>query len=65
MSFQDALAFATQAAEAIVKGFGIESLPVDPKEFARQRSIDVVAKPMDVEGVAGMPVKNGDEFAIP
>jgi len=64
VSFQDALAFATQAAEAIVKGFGIESLPVDPKEFARQRSIDVVAKPMDVEGVSGMLVKYGDEFAI-
>lgn len=63
MNSKDSLAFATQAAEAIVKGFGIESLPVDPKKFAQERNIEVVAKATS-EGVSGMLVKYGDEFGI-
>lgn len=60
----DPCAFASLAAEQIVKGLGIATLPVDPKEIARGRGIDVVAKPIEDEGVSGMLVRYGNEFAI-
>lgn len=60
----DPYAFATLAAEQIVKGLGIAALPIDPKEIARGRGIEVVAKPMESEGVSGMLVRFGNEFAI-
>jgi hypothetical protein len=64
MITSDPYAFATLAAEQIVKGLGIVKLPVDPKAIARGRGIDVVAKPMENEGVSGMLVRYGNEFAI-
>lgn len=60
----DPYAFATLAAEQIVKGLGIATLPVDPIKIARERGIEVVAKPMENEGVSGMLVRYGNEFAI-
>lgn len=60
----DPYAFATLAAEQIVKGLGIATLPVDPIKIARDREIEVVAKPMENEGVSGMLVRYGNEFAI-
>ncbi|OGT16038.1 MAG: hypothetical protein A3J49_06615 [Gallionellales bacterium RIFCSPHIGHO2_02_FULL_57_16] len=60
----DPYAFATIAAEQIVKGLGIATLPVDPIKIARERGIEVVAKPMENEGVSGMLVRYGNEFAI-
>jgi Zn-dependent peptidase ImmA (M78 family) len=60
----DPYAFALLAAEQIIKGLGIVALPVDPKEVARERGIEVVAKGMENEGVSGMLVRYGNEFAI-
>lgn len=60
----DPYAFATIAAEQIVKGLGIATLPVDPIKIARERGIEVVAKPIENEGVSGMLVRYGNEFAI-
>lgn len=64
MIYTDPYAFASLAAEQIVKGLGIGALPIDPKEIARQRGIEVVAKPMQNQGVSGMLVRYGNEFAI-
>ena len=64
MTKTDPYAFASLAAEQIIKGLGIVTLPVDPKAIARGRGIEVVAKPMENEGVSGMLVRYGNEFAI-
>ncbi|CAM3391678.1 MULTISPECIES: ImmA/IrrE family metallo-endopeptidase [Cupriavidus] len=60
----DPYAFASLAAEQIIKGLGIAALPVDPKAIARDCGIEVVAKPMENEGVSGMLVRYGNDFAI-
>lgn len=60
----DPYAFASLAAEQIIKGLGIVTLPIDPKRIARERGIEVVAKPMENEGVSGMLLRYGNEFAI-
>lgn len=64
MAYSDPYAFASTAAEQLVKGLGITALPVDPMKTARDRGIDVVAKPMEDQGVSGMLVRFGNEFAI-
>ena len=64
MTRADPYAFATLAAEQIIKGLGIATLPIDPKKIARDRGIEVVAKPMTAHGVSGMLVRYGNEFAI-
>ena len=64
MSKTDPYAFASLAAEQIIKGMGVVTLPVDPKGIARGRGIEVVAKPMENDGVSGMLVRFGNEFAI-
>jgi Zn-dependent peptidase ImmA (M78 family) len=64
MTTSDPYAFASTAAEQIIKGMGIVSLPIDPKAIARDREIEVVAKPMENEGVSGMLVRFGNNFAI-
>lgn len=64
MTKTDPYAFATQAAEQIIKGMEIDTLPIDPKAIARGRHIEVVAKPMEDKGVSGMLVRYGNEFAI-
>lgn len=60
----DPYAFASLMAEQIIKGEGIDSLPVDPKAFARGKGIEVEAKPSSSAGVSGMLVRVGNEFAI-
>lgn len=60
----DPYAFATLAAEQIIKGFGITGLPVDPFAIARGLDIEVVAKPAHDAGVSGMLVRVGNNFAI-
>lgn len=64
MTTTDPYAFATLAAEQIIKGLGVNVLPVNPKDVARGRGIEVVAKPMENEGVSGMLIRYGNEFAI-
>lgn len=64
MSKTDPYAFASLAAEQIIKGMGGITLPVDPKGIARGRGIEVVAKPMENDGVSGMLLRFGNEFAI-
>ena len=64
MTSSDPFAFASLAAEQIVKGLGFTSLPICPKKVAQDRGIDVVAKPMDQGGTSGMLVRFGNEFAI-
>lgn len=64
MTKSDPFAFASQAAEQIVKGLGIVTLPVQPIAIAEGRGISVVAKPMESEGVSGMLVRLGNDFAI-
>lgn len=61
---RDPYAFASLAAEQIVKGLGITSLPIDPFGIARDRGIEVVAKPAQATGVSGMLIRVGNEFAI-
>ncbi len=60
----DPYAFASLAAEQIIKGEGIATLPIDPKAFARKKGFEVAAKPASSAGVSGMLVRVGDEFAI-
>ncbi len=60
----DPYAFAAQAAEQLIKGLGIASLPIDPFAVARDRKIEVVAKPARDAGVSGMLIRVGNEFAI-
>lgn len=60
----DPYAFASLAAEQIIKGEGIAALPVDPKAFARGKGFEVTAKPASSAGVSGMLVRYGNEFAI-
>lgn len=64
MTISDPFAFASLAAEQIVKGLGVTKFPVDPKEIARGRGIEVVAKAIADDGVSGMLVRYGNEFAI-
>ena len=64
MTRADPYAFAAQAAEQIIKGLGMASLPIDPFAVARDRKIEVVAKPARDAGVSGMLIRVGNEFAI-
>lgn len=60
----DPYAFASLMAEQIVKGEGISTLPIDPKDFARRKGFEVEPKPPSSAGVSGMLVRVGNEFAI-
>lgn len=64
MTRADPYAFASLAAEQIIKGFGITSLPIDPFAIARGHDIEVVAKPARDAGVSGMLIRVDNEFAI-
>lgn len=44
---------ATQRGEKIAEEFGFTAFPIEPKEIARRKDIEVVAKPPDVKGVSG------------
>jgi hypothetical protein len=52
------------AAEQILKGLNITTLPIDPFVIAQDRDIEVVAKPARDEGVSGMLIRYGNDFAI-
>ena len=65
MTRADPHAFAALAAEQMIKGLGITSLPIDPFAVAHDREIEVVAKPARDAGVSGMLIRVGNEFAIP
>lgn len=60
----DPYAFAAQAAEQIVKGMGVTTLPLDPRAIAEKREIVVQAKPVEDKGCSGMLVRLGNDFAI-
>ncbi|MGZ8236267.1 MAG: ImmA/IrrE family metallo-endopeptidase [Methylobacter sp.] len=64
MSRANPYAPASQAAEQLIKGLGITTLPIDPFTIARNREIDVLAKPAHDAGVSGMLIRVGNEFAI-
>lgn len=64
MSRANPYAHASQAAEQLIKGFGITTLPIDPFAIARDREIEVLAKPAHDAGVSGMLIRVGNEFAI-
>lgn len=64
MTRADPYAFASLAAEQLIKGFGITVPPIDPFAIAHGRGIEVVAKPARDAGVSGMLIRFGNEFAI-
>ena len=53
-----------QRAEQLVTNEGFNALPVEPKIIAKNRNIVVKAKPETSEGVSGMLIRNGNQFAI-
>ncbi len=64
MASRDPTASAGMAAEQIVKGLGITTLPVDPFAIAKNREIEVVAKPPRIAGSSGMLIRSGENFVI-
>lgn len=64
MTKADPHAFASLAAEQIVKGLGITALPVDPKKIATDRDITVMPKDVEDKGSSGMLVRMGNDFGI-
>ena len=64
MAKDDEFRSATRAAEQLVKDLGIAALPIDPFAIARNRKIDVCAKPSSNSGVSGMLIRLGNLFAI-
>ena len=64
MSGSDPFFLASLAAEQIVIGLNIVALPVDPRKIATDRDIVVVAKPIEENGVSGMLIRSGNDFAI-
>jgi len=64
MMYTDPYAFASVAAEQLIKGLRIIALPIDPIAVARERDIVVEAKPTSDRGVSGMLIRVENEFAI-
>lgn len=64
MTRADPYAFASVAAEQLIKELGITALPVDPFAIASGRKIEVRAKPARDAGVSGMLIRVGNEFCI-
>ncbi|KGX66885.1 hypothetical protein Y027_263 [Burkholderia pseudomallei TSV5] len=54
---------AEQVAEKIVRDEGL-TLPIDVLSLAATRGIHVVAKPVSAQGVSGMLIRSGEQFAI-
>ncbi|MGN7100316.1 ImmA/IrrE family metallo-endopeptidase [Ralstonia holmesii] len=54
---------AEQVAEKIVRDEGL-TLPIDVLSLAASRGIHVVAKPASAQGVSGMLIRSGEQFAI-
>lgn len=60
----DPFAFATLAAEKLIRNLPGATLPIDPIAIARDKGIEVVAKPAQDAGVSGMLIRVGQEYAI-
>jgi Zn-dependent peptidase ImmA (M78 family) len=60
----DAYAFATLAAEKLIRSLPEAALPIDPITIAQGKGIEVVAKPAEDAGVSGMLIRVGQEYAI-
>ncbi|MDF3216839.1 ImmA/IrrE family metallo-endopeptidase [Mesorhizobium sp. M7A.F.Ca.CA.001.09.2.1] len=58
------LKMATQLGEKIAAEFGFDQFPVKPFEIARQKEIEVQAKPADVKGVSGAIIFANDKVTI-
>jgi len=58
------LKMATQRGEQIAAEFGFRQFPVRPREIARSRGINVVAKPPDMKGVSGAIIFAGGAATI-
>ena len=58
------LKMATQRGEQIAAEFGFKQFPVRPREIARVRGIDVVAKPPEMKGVSGAILLAGGAATI-
>ena len=56
--------FGALAAEQLIKGWNLTTLPIDPFAIAREREIIVEAKSTSNSGVSGMLIRVGNEFAI-
>ncbi|TDQ76874.1 MULTISPECIES: ImmA/IrrE family metallo-endopeptidase [Burkholderiaceae] len=54
---------AEQIAEKIVRDEGL-TLPIDVVSLAESKEIRVVAKPASAQGVSGMLIRSGEQFAI-
>lgn len=63
MSFTNPYASGALTAERYVKDWGLV-LPIDPFAIAEQFGISLAAKPANHQGVSGMLVRVGNEFAI-
>ena len=55
---------ASLAASRVIRERGVLTLPVDPIAIARSVGIKVVAKPASAQGVSGMLIRHGNNFAI-
>jgi hypothetical protein len=60
----DPFAFATLAAEKLIRTLPGATLPIDPIAIARDKGVEVVAKPAQDAGVSGMLIRVGQEYAI-
>lgn len=58
------LTLAKHAGERLVNDMGIDALPIDPHMIAKRHGIVVQAKPETADGVSGMLLRHGNEFAI-
>lgn len=64
MTGGDPYAFATLAAEQLIRGMAGAALPIDPFSIARSKDIEVLPKPAKDAGVSGMLIRVGNAFAI-
>lgn len=64
MTCQNKFSHVINNAEQVVYNHEIKTFPVDPFEIAKSNDIEVIAKPNLEEGVSGMLIRHGNEFAI-
>ncbi|SRR6056297_242563 len=64
MALDDRFSARTRHAEQLLTEWGIRELPIDPIQIAEDNGILVKAMSADKEGVSGMLVRNGNDFAI-
>jgi hypothetical protein len=60
----DSYAFATTAAEKLIRSLEGAALPIDPFAIARSKDIEVLPKAAQDAGVSGMLIRVGNHFAI-